>query len=171
MLPWKTCFAQTGKRQACLEFLAFCFEWRDYLEGERNRTPYHSRLPVGMDGTCNGFQHFAALLRDQELAEWTNVAPGPLPADLYSLVARWVGEAINNDQREELLDAKRDYLEVVERKLAKAVVMIIPYGASHRGIEHSVRVNISSNWASTSHGPSSMAAKRRWNGRIAQRNT
>ena len=128
-----------AKDKHAWRFLAFCFEWRDYLEGERIGIPYRSRLPVGMDGTCNGFQHFAALLRDQELAQWTNVAPGPRPADLYSTIAYWVRDAIKNDQHETMAHSKDEYIQLVERKLAKTVVMIIPYGASIRGIEHNVR--------------------------------
>jgi len=39
-----------------------------------------------MDGSCNGLQHYAALGRDYEGAVKVNVAPSPLPEDVYVAV-------------------------------------------------------------------------------------
>ena len=133
-------WVKRAKEKHAWRLLAFCFEWRDYIAGEHNGVAYRSRLPVGMDGTCNGFQHFAALLRDPELARWTNLAPSLRPADLYSVVADWVCEAIRSDHVNPREAPRKDEnIRLVDRKLAKSVVMIIPYGASRRGIYHKVR--------------------------------
>ena len=43
-------------------------------------------LPVHMDGSCNGLQHYAALGRDQEGAVKVNVAPSDRPQDVYVAV-------------------------------------------------------------------------------------
>ncbi len=66
-------------------FLAACFEWRAYrLIGPQAE----SRLPITVDGTCNGFQHLSALLLDSKIATATNLAPCEHPHDLYQEIAR-----------------------------------------------------------------------------------
>ena len=44
------------------------------------------RLPVHMDGSCNGLQHYAALGRDVEGAIKVNLAPSAAPQDVYIAV-------------------------------------------------------------------------------------
>ena len=42
------------------QFLAFCFEWKNFLEIGYD---YECPIAVAVDGTCNGLQHFSAMLR------------------------------------------------------------------------------------------------------------
>ncbi len=126
-------------------FLAFCFAWADY---QRYGELASCALPVHVDGTCNGLQHIGALMRDRSLATATNVLPSPLPRDIYSEVAsavrdRMVKPAIRtkaaNKSPLDLEMARRqdesarefftEFSQLVNRALAKSVVMIIPYGA------------------------------------------
>src|SRR5262249_28255918 len=51
-------------------FLAFCFEWADYQD---KGLEFVSHLPVAMDGSCNGLQHFSALLRDEKTGREVNL--------------------------------------------------------------------------------------------------
>ena len=44
-------------------FLAFCFEWAEYVASDYTEN-YVSYIPIAMDGTCNGLQHFSAMLKD-----------------------------------------------------------------------------------------------------------
>lgn len=68
-------------------FLAFCFEWVDYLEyGAEHIT----HLPVQIDGSCHGFQQVALLLRDRSLAE--KVSLGPERSDYYQSLVTKVNE-------------------------------------------------------------------------------
>jgi len=62
------------------QFLAFCFEWAGYL---KDGLGYVSSLPVTVDGSCNGIQHFSAMLRDRAGGAAVNLVPGEKPADLY----------------------------------------------------------------------------------------
>lgn len=115
------------KLWACL---AACQEWVRYLE---DGDGYVSRLPVYIDGTCNGLQHFAALTGDPDLAGLVNLMPSELPKDVYKTVAdgaytRTLEAAQNGDELArywiKLLDGKPS------RNLAKKVVMTYPYGGT-----------------------------------------
>ena len=65
-------------------FLAFCEEWRQWkLKGEDHK----SSLPIMRDGTCNGIQHWAAILRDPQAAKLVNMTNEDLPQDAYQAAA------------------------------------------------------------------------------------
>jgi DNA-directed RNA polymerase len=44
-------------------FLAWCLEWGRLIPGRPELCVSH--LPIALDGSCNGIQHFSAMLRDQ----------------------------------------------------------------------------------------------------------
>ena len=65
------------------QFLAFCFEWSGFVaEGYG----YVSRLPVALDGSCSGIQHFSAMLRDSVGGAAVNLLPSETPSDIYQRV-------------------------------------------------------------------------------------
>ena len=66
------------------QFLAFCLE---YTAFQREGWGYVSHLPIALDGSCNGLQHFSAMVRDKEGGEAVNLVPADEPADVYQLVA------------------------------------------------------------------------------------
>ena len=47
---------------------------------------YVTCLPVHMDGSCNGLQHYAALGRDKPGALKVSLSPSDRPGDVYSAV-------------------------------------------------------------------------------------
>jgi DNA-directed RNA polymerase len=65
------------------QFLAFCFEWAGFCEEGYG---YMSSLPVALDGSCSGIQHFSAMLLDQEGGRAVNLLPAKTPADIYQAV-------------------------------------------------------------------------------------
>lgn len=66
-------------------FLAWCREWAGYVaEGMH----FQSKLPVAVDGTCNGMQHFAAMTRSCQLAERVNLTKSDSPSDIYAYIAK-----------------------------------------------------------------------------------
>jgi DNA-directed RNA polymerase len=73
------------------QFLAFCHEWTAYLQ---QGTGFLSSLPVVVDGTCNGLQHYAALLGDAVLARRVNLIDDDEPHDVYADVAEQVIERL-----------------------------------------------------------------------------
>lgn len=92
-----------------------------------------------MDGTCNGLQHFAAMLRDEPGGALVNLTPSEVPQDLYQRVADRVVEILN-DRKD---DFARTWLGLgVTRKTVKQSVMTLPYGATPSGRRGFIREQV-----------------------------
>ena len=101
------------------QFLAYCLVEPDTV----------CHLPTQVDGTCNGYQHFAALSGDVRLAGAVNVeVAGDRPRDIYTEVAQRVlcsqGGTLQRLPAGVLLD----------RGTIKRPVMTVPYGATLLGM-------------------------------------
>lgn len=116
------------------QFLAWCFEYRDFCS---NPTEFVSHIPIQLDGTCNGLQHYSALLRDSRGGRAVNLINSEKPNDIYGVVAKRLEEKLNEIIR---LDTGRDDRDVgyarawlnlgINRKLTKRPVMVLPYGGT-----------------------------------------
>lgn len=97
-----------------------------------------ARLPVQLDGTCNGLQHYAALSRDVEGAGAVNLIPADAPSDVYSRVAQAVAAIVARDAEEGIREAVQ--LEgSITRKLVKQPVMTSVYGVTDIGAKDQVQ--------------------------------
>jgi len=85
---------KAGGGESCWQFLAFCFEWAGYV---REGASFESRLPIALDGSCNGLQHFSAMLRDEVGGAAVNLVAHKLPADIYMEVRNATLEQIKID--------------------------------------------------------------------------
>lgn len=110
------------------QFLAFCFEWASYI---RYGIGYVSSLPIALDGSCNGLQHFSAMLRDPIGGAAVNLTPSEQPQDIYQKVADVVIEGLKASPEEPL--AQQWLAFGVDRKTTKRCVMILPYGGTEYG--------------------------------------
>lgn len=114
-------------------FLAFCFEWASYA---REGVNFVSHLPIALDGTCNGLQHFSAMLRDIRGGSAVNLIPQDKPADIYQEVANVVVVKLNEllaspeAPSEDKLMAQQWLSFGVNRKVVKRPVMVLPYGGT-----------------------------------------
>lgn len=115
-----------------LQFYAFCVEWRNAHEDPE----YRCGLPVMMDGSCNGLQHFSALLRDEVGGKAVNVAPNPRPQDVYEHVAERVKDRLETESDPLALQALA--LGIVTRKLCKRPTMTFGYGSKRFGFENQI---------------------------------
>lgn len=93
---------------------------------------FMSGFPIHQDGSCNGLQHYAALGRDTAGAVSVNLAPSPVPQDVYSAVAALVEDSRTKDAENDVKVAK--ILEgFIKRKVIKQTVMTTVYGVTRYG--------------------------------------
>ena len=118
---------------------AACWELREALRSGHPEA-YCTGIPVHMDATCSGLQHFSALLRDSVGGLYVNLTDpnqcGP-KQDIYSRVAANTMQVIQRDTLSD--DPKVAALAAwcvrvgISRSLAKKPVMTYVYGATLRG--------------------------------------
>ena len=91
-----------------------------------------AHLPVQLDGTCNGLQHYAALGRDTRGASMVNLCPAERPNDIYSIIAEAARPQIIKDAEagNEQAVLVADH---ISRDLIKQPVMTTVYGVTVRG--------------------------------------
>lgn len=111
--------------------LACCLEISGALSSLRPEE-FESSLPVHMDGSCNGLQHYAALGRDEAGARAVNLLPADAPQDVYSGVAALVAARVEEDARNGVAEGLR-LRGLVDRKLVKQTVMTSVYGVTNVG--------------------------------------
>lgn len=108
------------------QFLAWCFEYADY---HLNPESFLSHLALGQDGSCNGLQHFSAMLRDSVGGRATNLMPSPTQQDIYRLVAEATSRGLSLLPPDGLF-APRWQAHSLSRDLVKRSVMTLPYGST-----------------------------------------
>jgi DNA-directed RNA polymerase len=74
-------------------FLAACMEYSGWVESGRSEA-FVGFLPVALDGSNSGLQHYSAALRAEAEAALVSLVPSDEPADLYQTVADDVVEAV-----------------------------------------------------------------------------
>lgn len=110
-----------------LQFLAWCIE---YAEWQANPQSFVSRIPIGMDGSCNGLQNFSAMLRDEVGGKATNLVPAALPNDIYQMVADVTALRLRQSDPDEAGFRDKWLGHGINRKLVKRSVMTLPYGST-----------------------------------------
>lgn len=109
-----------------LQFLAWAFEFKAWCEDPDN---FESAIPVGLDGSCNGLQHFSAMLRDEVGGEATNLRDLPQMQDIYQRVANVTMERLKADKSGNPMVDKW-IAHGVKRSVVKRSVMTTPYGVT-----------------------------------------
>ncbi len=104
------------------------------------RTDGMTQVPVQMDGSCNGVQHWAALTRDSYLAKKVNLIKTNNPQDLYQYVADLMSENMAAAKDEDSNKGKwatkfiEHWGDKIDRGVCKRAVMTDPYGVTFYGI-------------------------------------
>lgn len=99
------------------------------------------RIPVQLDGTCNGLQHLTAMFRDEQAAASVNLVPSDMatstPADIYRAVALIVEHTLSSPEYADMPWVKRFVASGLSmgRKVTKKAVMTLPYGATLSGLK------------------------------------
>jgi DNA-directed RNA polymerase len=113
-----------------LQFLAACMALED--------DELAATLPIQIDGTCNGLQHYAAMLRDREGAAVVNMLRSDAPSDIYTAVANAVKPKVLEDAQAGDETAQALY-DVIKRSLVKRPVMTSVYGVTRVGASEQIR--------------------------------
>lgn len=120
-------------------FLACCFELYEIWLMEAyggNPANYESHIPIALDGSCSGLQHFAGIMLDKPLASAVNVIQsGDQPADIYTQVAEKVSQLVTEDDTPEA----EYWRGKVSRDLVKQPVMTLSYGVTSSGMRQQVQ--------------------------------
>lgn len=120
------------------QFLAWIFEYGAWADTDYS-LDFVSNLPIGMDGTANGLQHFSAMLRDRTGARAVNLMEVDGPEDIYTrvldVVIRNCTTFVEADERPHSSLAKQ-WLQsgLLKRSAVKRQVMTLPYGATRYGM-------------------------------------
>jgi DNA-directed RNA polymerase len=114
-------------------FLAAAIEFAGYVE---QGGAFMSRLPIPLDGSNSGLQHFSALLLDPIGAAAVNVAPSERPQDVYLQVAEVAQRVVDTDLAPEAAAWRGGK---VSRKIAKRPTMTFVYAATKYGMTDQVR--------------------------------
>lgn len=131
------------------QFLAFCKEWERLEEHGESliRETFISHLPVAMDGSCSGIQHYSAMLRDAVGGAAVNLVPDSYPHDIYGDVAGvardTLADAVARANRssdpdeiaagvyaQKALAVSPEGKHLVDRNCCKRPVMTLPYGST-----------------------------------------
>ena len=123
-----------------IQFLAFCIAWAG--AGFGTDSSYICHLPIGLDGSCNGLQHYAALLCDPVGGKSVNLFDSALPEDVYGDVAKEFHRLLlqeDDPMGKVFLDCGFD------RKLTKRPVMTLPYGSTRQSCREYIQEYIADN--------------------------
>ncbi len=121
------------KADSPVMFLQWCIQFTEWAKNPQ--TPVS--LATYTDGTCNGLQHLAAMSGDADAGREVNMgAHGDSPADAYTTVAEVAMRLLSQG------DLTRNSVwlrQGIPRKVAKVIVMPLPYGLTRMGARESVR--------------------------------
>lgn len=117
------------KADSPFQFLQGAIAWVGYLsEG----LSYVSHVPVAVDATCSGLQHYSAMLRDEVGGRAVNLMNLKDRQDVYQDVADKAIELMKEDLGTDDNNLAQAWLEFgVNRKTTKRSVMVVPYAATY----------------------------------------
>lgn len=138
-------------------FLAWCFEYARWVnQGDA----FRAHVVPAMDGTCNGLQHYSAMLRDPVAGAAVNLTPSDKPQDIYGEVAKVANDSLDTEMDLLADEAAAKVASVLEdegrtatqaawakawltfgidRKITKRPVMVLPYGGTLSSCQTYVR--------------------------------
>ena len=148
---------------------------------------YVSYLPVNVDGSNSGLQHFTAMLRDPEGAALVNLTNQPIPSDPYRNVSDSVTCKVEEDCRTiesgvvegsnifgsmwsdkpdvgtTLMQLPRQWLAYeITRKVTKRATMTYPYGVTEQGVRDNLIQDGYVDWADNQFAASRYLGKKIW---------
>ena len=115
-------------------FVSFCLAYRRFKAGKK------VHLPIWLDATCSGIQHFATMLKDVELAKSVNVISDPNSSGLNEKVRDIYSEMIEPTYKKikEFVYQNPSFFKLlnvnITRKLIKPTIMTRVYNVTVKGV-------------------------------------
>jgi len=129
-----------SKAESRVIFAAFCLTMRE-IEKNPDALVY---LPIFLDATCSGIQHFSALLKDFELGQHVNLkkqTDQDKVEDIYSEMIDPINKAINEYGKNNPEFIKLSLVKL-SRKLLKAPIMTKLYNSTSFGMSQQLKSNL-----------------------------
>lgn len=123
---WMTADSPWCALAACVELACVAREGLGFV----------SHIPVAMDGSCSGLQHYSAILRDPMGGGEVNLVQRDKPGDIYTAVARRAQQIVEASDVEALIPWRGGK---VVRSIAKQPTMTLCYSATVFGMQDQVR--------------------------------
>lgn len=128
-----------------LQCLMACKELADALKFSQGTENFLSRVPVAVDGSYNGLQHYSAIGRDAFGASLVNLVPSDRPADAYTGILKEMMKSIEVDAARDNQVAQRcigtgkgqDH-DHIKRKTIKRPIMTQVYGVTGYGMSEQI---------------------------------
>ncbi|WNH52462.1 DNA-directed RNA polymerase [Stenotrophomonas oahuensis] len=120
---WETADSPVSALAACMEFVSYTYNGEGHV----------SRLPIHMDGSCSGLQHFSALLRDPVGGAAVNLVPQDKPGDIYTQVSN-KGQELSDGRLEKQPEFSVAWNGKFKRSIAKQPTMTLCYAATKLGM-------------------------------------
>jgi len=127
-----------SKADKPFQFVAACREWYGY---RTNPEGFRSHIPVSLDGSNSGLQHFAASLRSPEEGKLVNLTPSEVPFDLYQTVADRVKLLAESDAPTDPI-ASLVLQNGITRSLVKRNVMTFAYSSEEYGFKQQLMADV-----------------------------
>ncbi len=120
-------------------FLAACRDWLGWkTEGEG----YLSAIPIALDGSCSGIQHFSMATLDEVGGRAVNLIPSATPADIYTDVLEKAINAVRHDASSggASADVAAQWLRslLMARSMVKRPTMTYGYGSNQFGFRDQI---------------------------------
>jgi DNA-directed RNA polymerase, mitochondrial len=128
-----------------LQCLMACKEVANAMKHSQGPEKYLSRLPVAVDGSYNGLQHYSAIGRDAFGAALVNLIPSERPADAYTGILKEMLKSIHADAARDHQVAQRclgtgkgQDKDHIKRKTIKRPIMTQVYGVTAFGMSEQI---------------------------------
>lgn len=121
---------------------------REWVEALSDPTGYVSHVPVCVDGTCNGFQHYAAINRDPIIGRYVNLIHSDRPESMYTYVANAAIQINEHDcattpySTQGVTNPCHAWAGKIGKPVVKQPTMTTPYSVTPMGVLRQIYDNV-----------------------------
>lgn len=126
------------KADAPFQFVAAAMEWAEAIKDPEG---YVSHLPIALDGSNSGLQHYSATMRSMEGA-LVNLVASEVPADVYQVVCDKAKALVERDAAKGDPVAQIVLKNGVSRSIVKRNVMTFAYSSEQYGFAQQQREDL-----------------------------